>query len=133
MKFILRTLISAGAIALLAFVLSGIHITGGFWYIVLIALVLSLLNTFVRPLLVFFTLPATIISMGLFLLVINAGIVMLADYFMEGLVVDSFWWALLFSILLSIITSVANNILKPTPKVKNYNNNKGEVIIIDNK
>lgn len=133
MKFILRTLISAGAIALLAFVLSGIHINGGFWYIVLVALMLSLLNTFVRPLLIFFTLPATIVSMGLFLLVINAGIVMLADFFMEGLVVDSFWWALLFSILLSIITSVANNLLKPQSRVTSFNDKRGEVIIIDNK
>ncbi|MCB9225909.1 MAG: phage holin family protein [Chitinophagales bacterium] len=133
MKFILRTLISAGVIALLAFVLSGIHINGGFLYIILIALVLSLLNTFVRPLLVFFTLPATIVSMGLFLLVINAGIIMIADYFMEGLVVDSFWWALLFSILMSIITSVVNNLIKPKPKAIDYNSDKGKVIIIDNK
>ena len=86
-----------------------------------------------RPLLVFFTLPATIVSMGLFLLVINAGIIMIADYFMEGLVVDSFWWALLFSILMSIITSVVNNLIKPKPKAIDYNSDKGKVIIIDNK
>ena len=111
MKFLLKTLIAAGSIALLAFLLEGIHIEGSFFYAIIIALVLSLLNAIVRPVLVFLTLPATIISLGLFLLIINAAIVLIADKFLNGFTVDSFWWALLFSVLLSMINSVANKAL----------------------
>lgn len=128
----MKTLISAGSIALLAFLLDGIIVEGNFFYIILIAIVLSLLNSIVRPILIFLTLPATIVSMGLFLLVINAAIVMLAGYFMDGFTVTSFWWALLFSILLSVINSVMSNVLKPNKSINtNPNSDRGKVIIID--
>jgi len=98
----------------------------------LIALVLSLLNTLVRPILVFLTLPATIVSLGLFLLVINAAIVLIADKFMDGFSTDGFLWALIFSILLSIINSVVNKAFVDKDK-KNKVINKGDskVIIIE--
>ena len=132
MKFIIKTVASALAIMLLAFLLPGIHIEDTFLYAVLIALVLSLLNTIVRPILVFLTLPATLISLGLFLLVINAAIVLIADKFMDGFNTDGFWWAMLFSILLSIINSVvAKAFIEPTPKNKVINTDNGKVIIIE--
>ena len=106
MKFIIKIVASALAIMFLAFLLPGIHVEKTFFYAILLALVLSLLNSVVRPVLVFLTLPATIISMGLFLLVINAAIVLIADRFMDGFNTDGFWWAMLFSILLSIIKSL---------------------------
>lgn len=129
MNFIIKTLISAGAIAFLAFLLPGIHVDGNFFYVVLIALMLSLLNTFLRPILVFLTLPATIISLGLFLLVINAAIVMLTGKFMDGFTVDNFGWAFLFSVLLSIIVSVINNLFSGK-KPNNFKNNGNKKVII---
>lgn len=116
----------------LAFLLPGIHVEGSFFYAVLLAMVLSLLNSIVRPILVFLTLPATIISLGLFLLVINAAIVLIADRFMDGFRTDSFWWAMLFSILLSIINSVvAKAFIEQTSKNKVINTDTGKVIIIE--
>jgi putative membrane protein len=70
------------------------------------------LNAIVKPLLVILTLPITIITLGLFLLVINAAIILLGDYFLEGFKVDGFWWALLFSILLSVVSSILYSIGK---------------------
>ena len=132
MKFIIKTAASALAIMFLAFLLPGFHVEGNVFYAVLLALVLSLLNTLVRPILVFLTLPATIFSMGLFLLVINAAIVLIADKFMDGFNTDGFWWAMLFSILLSIINSVASKaFVGPKPKNKVINKDGSKVIIIE--
>jgi putative membrane protein len=132
MKFLVKTAASALAIMFLAFLLPGIHVEGDFFYAVLLALVLGLLNTLVRPILVFLTLPATIISMGSFLLVINAAIVLIADQFMDGFRTDNFWWAMLFSVLLSIINSVVGKaFLNPTPKNQVINKDGNKVIIIE--
>ena len=132
MKFIFKTLASAAAIMLLAYLLPGIHAEGNFFYAILIALVLSVLNTLVRPILVFLTLPATIVSLGLFLLVINAAIVLIADKFMDGFATDNFGWALLFSIFLSIINSVVNKaFINKGPKNRVINNGESKVIIIE--
>jgi len=76
------------------------------WYAaIIVAVVLGLLRVTVKPLLIFFTLPATIVTLGLFLLVINAVIILLADYFVDGFAVSGFWIALLFSLLLSLFQS----------------------------
>ncbi len=132
MKFLFKTMASAAAIMLLAYLLPGVHVEGQFFYAVLIALVLSLLNTIVRPILVFLTLPATIVSLGLFLLVINAAIVLIADKFMDGFSTDNFGWALLFSILLSIINSVVNKaFIQKDTKNKVINKGNSKVIIIE--
>jgi putative membrane protein len=132
MKFISKTLASAAAIMFLAYLLPGIHAGEDFFYAILIALMLSVLNTLVRPVLVFLTLPATLVSMGLFLLVINAAIVLIADKFMDGFTTDSFAWALVFSILLSIINSVVNKaFINPKPKNKLIDNGESKVIIIE--
>lgn len=132
MNFIIKTVISAAAILLLSFLLPGVQVDGQIMYAILIALVLSFLNSLVRPILIFLTLPATIVSLGMFLLVINAVIILIADKFLNGFSVDGFWWALLFSILLSIINSVSNKVLmerNPKNVVRNQNGNK--VIIIE--
>jgi len=60
---------------------------------------------FVRPILILVTLPVTFITLGLFLFVVNTLVIMLASKFVDGFSIDNFWWALLFSIILSIITS----------------------------
>ena len=111
MKFILRLLLSALAVVLLSNILPGVHVAT-FGIAVIVALVLSLLNFLVKPLLIILTLPVTIISFGLFLLVINALIILMASGLVSGFTVDGFWWALLFSLLLSLVQSILFAFLK---------------------
>lgn len=109
MKFILQILISAMAIIVAQWILPGVTVEN-LLTSVLLALVLSFLNALVKPILVFLTLPATVVTLGLFLLVINAVIVLLADWVVPGFHVDGFWWAMIFSIILSLVTSVFNGL-----------------------
>lgn len=112
MKTILRILLTAIAVIVLASFLPGVEIQG-YTSAILVALVLGILRVTVKPLLVFFTLPATIVTLGLFLLVINAVIILLADYLIgASFEVSGFWTALLFSILLSIFQSILYSFLK---------------------
>jgi putative membrane protein len=76
------------------------------------ALVLSVANVVVKPVLIVFTIPITVVTLGLFLLVINALMVLLVDYFVDGFTVDGFWWALAFSLIMSVFNSIINDILK---------------------
>jgi putative membrane protein len=104
MNILLRIVISAVVAFALSYILSGVHIQS-FVTALILAVVLGLLNIFVKPLLIILTLPITIFTFGLFLFVINALIILLAAKFVNGFRVDGFWWALLFSLLLSILTS----------------------------
>ena len=104
MNVLLRIIISAVVAFALSYILSGVHIQS-FVTALILAVVLGLLNIFVKPLLIILTLPITIFTFGLFLFVINALIILLAAKFVTGFRVDGFWWALLFSLLLSILTS----------------------------
>lgn len=104
MGFLLRILIVAAVSFGLAHILGGLHVDD-FWTALMFAVVLALLNMFVRPLLILFTLPVTLVTLGLFLFVINTLVVLLASKLVNGFRIDNFWWALLFSIILSIITS----------------------------
>lgn len=106
MNFIIKLVLNAIAAVLTAYLLSGVHLTD-FWYALLLAALLSLLNASVKPILVFLTIPATIFSLGLFLLVINAIIIEIAAWILRpGFNVKNFWWALLFSIVLSVINGI---------------------------
>lgn len=104
MNILLRIIISAVVAFGLSYVLAGVHIDS-FVTAFILAIALSLLNIFVKPLLIILTLPITIFTLGLFLFVINALIILLAAKFIAGFRVDGFWWALLFSLLLSVLTS----------------------------
>ena len=104
MNIVLRIIISAIVAFALSYILSGVHIQS-FVTALILAIVLGLLNLFVKPILIILTLPITIFTFGLFLFVINALIILLAAKFVSGFSVDGFWWALLFSLLLSILTS----------------------------
>jgi putative membrane protein len=105
MKIIMNIIFTSIVAFGLSYVLSGVRIDS-FWAAIVLAIVLAILNAIVKPLLIFFTLPLTIVTLGLFLFVINALIILLADNLIEGFHVDGFWWALLFSLLLSIVTAV---------------------------
>lgn len=108
MNLIIRLLVTAVVAYLLTTILPGVNFTG-FAGAIIFAIVLGLLNLIVKPILSLFGLPLTIITLGLFALVINALIILIADYFIDSMVVDGFWWALIFSILLSIVTSLVNS------------------------
>jgi putative membrane protein len=79
----------------------------------LVAVVLALLNAFLKPVLILFTLPVTLLTLGLFLLVINAGMVLLAARIVPGFVVEGFWWAMGFSVLLSLVQGFLQGLDKP--------------------
>lgn len=111
MKFILRLLLSALAVVVLARILPGVDVSS-YGIAILVALVLSVLNFLVKPLLILLTLPVTIITFGLFLLIINAIIILLADGLIDGFTVNGIWWALAFSLLLSLLQSVLFSLLK---------------------
>jgi putative membrane protein len=97
MNMIVRILLSGLAVFIAAYVLPGVHVEH-FGYALLVAGVLALVNILVKPLLVLFTIPLTLLTLGLFLLVINALMILLVDYFITpGFTVDGFWWALVFS------------------------------------
>ena len=106
MNFIIKLFLNAIAVVIVAYILPGVHIQD-FWQALVLAALLSLLNASVKPLLIFLTIPATILSLGLFLLFINALIIEIAAWILHpGFIVDSFWWALGFSILLSIVNGI---------------------------
>jgi putative membrane protein len=100
MRLIITSIVAFG----LSYLLNGI-IIDTFWTAIILSIVLGLLNAIVKPLLILFTLPITIITLGLFLLVINALIIIIADKLLDGFEVRNFWWALLFGLLLSGLTS----------------------------
>jgi len=128
MKLISKILLSSLVVMFLAWLLPGVHVEEGFLYALLVAAVIGLLNAIVRPVLIFLTLPATMVTMGLFILVINASIILLADYFLSKFIVDSFWWALLFSFINSFIL---NTFKKDTKINVNSSGKNPKVIIID--
>jgi len=109
MNKFLRFLILSFAVFVFASLLSGITVSG-FLSAVFVVILLSIVNTVVKPVLQILTFPITIITFGLFLLVINAGMIMLVDWFLPGFDVNGFWWALLFSFLISIVNSFLNRL-----------------------
>jgi putative membrane protein len=105
MNFLIRLIISAIAVMLTAWLLPGIHVEG-FITALAVALALAVLNVILKPILIILTIPVTILTFGLFLLVINALIILLTGSIIGGFYVDGFGWALLFSIILTIISSI---------------------------
>lgn len=115
MNLIISLLVTAAVAYFLPYVLPGIHFEG-FTTAIVFAIVLGVLNLIVTPILKILGLPLTIITLGLFSLVINALVVLIADYFIDGMSIDGFWWAFIFSIALSLITSLLNSILTSSAK-----------------
>lgn len=105
MKLIIRLLVTAILVVILSYIIKGIQVDG-FLTALTVAIVLGLLNLFVKPILVVLTLPVTIFTLGLFYLVINAAMILLCDHFVDGFKVDTFWTALIFSIFLSLSQSI---------------------------
>lgn len=115
MGFLLKLLVSSLAVFFGAYILDGVYLDG-FPTAILVALLMGFLNAFLRPILVILTIPITLLTFGLFLLVINAAIILLADYALTGFAVDSFFTAVLFSIIVSVITWILEAIANPKSK-----------------
>ena len=107
MKFIAQIIISALAVIIVSMVLPGVTVDNALTAVI-VAAVLAFLNSIVKPVLVILTIPITIFTLGIFLLVINALLILLADKIVDGFHVSGFWVALLFSLLLSLVSSVFN-------------------------
>lgn len=118
MNFLLKLLISAIAVMITAYFLDGVtmgnnqFVTTGSPQVnklitaLLVAIVLAFLNSIVKPILTLLSLPITFFTLGLFLLVINAIIILFADKLVDGFKVDGFWTALWFSLVLSLVSSL---------------------------
>lgn len=110
MKLLARILITAFALVLVTYVVPGISVSGPY-AAVISAIFLGIVNAVVRPILVLLTLPVTILTLGIFVFVINASLFLFVASFVEGFEVAGFWSALLGSVLVSIISGVANKFI----------------------
>lgn len=111
MSGIIRFLLSGLAVLFTAYLLPGVHVEH-YGYALLVALVLSIVNVLIRPVLVVLTIPITFVTFGLFLLVINALMILLVDWLIDSFYVDGFWWALAFSLILSLFNSLFEDLTK---------------------
>lgn len=110
MQLITYLLVNGFAIFLAAQVLAGVHVEN-FWTAIVVAIFLGIINTIIKPILLFLTLPITILTLGLFTFVINALLVLLVTKIVPGFHVDGFWWAMLFSLVIAVISAFLNSLL----------------------
>ncbi len=105
MMFVIQLLLTALAAFLAAKLTPGVNITS-YWTAILLALVLGFLDVFVKPILDFISIPVTVLTLGLFMLVINAVIILLASWIVSSFQVSGFWTAMLYSVIFSIVSWV---------------------------
>ena len=115
MNLLVRLIIATLAVLITDLLLPGVSLgdmgtTNGLITALLVAAVLGLLNSIVRPLLILLTLPVTLVTLGLFILVINAAMVLLADRLIDGFTVNGFWWALAFSVVQWLVQGFLNTL-----------------------
>lgn len=108
-SFLTKLLFNTIAALVASYLLSGVHIDSIVTAVV-VALVLALLNTFIKPLLIILTIPITIVTLGLFLIVINVLIIKWTASLVNGFDVDNWLWALLFSLVISIVSSILESL-----------------------
>lgn len=111
MRLILKLIVNAIAVFAAAYLLPGVKVDG-FTTAIIVAIVLGVLNLIVKPILVLLTIPITILTLGLFLLLINAMIVLLCSSLVSGFEVDGIIYALLFSLVVSIISAIMEGLAK---------------------
>lgn len=102
MKLLLSIILNGVAVWLGAYLFSGVYVEG-FLYAIITGIILALVNVTLKPILKFLTLPITILTLGLFLLVINGLMVLLVDWILNGFDVENFLWAVIFSIYIWVI------------------------------
>jgi len=104
MQLIIQLILSTIAVLVVGYIIPGVTVSG--WIAALsVAVVLGVLNTFLRPVLLFLTFPVTVLTLGLFALVINTCIILLAAYIVPGFHIQSFWSALLFGVFFFVVNA----------------------------
>jgi putative membrane protein len=109
MRIIIHWFLRAFAIMITAYLLPGVALKS-FFVALVVAVVLGLFNTILKPILIVLTLPINILTLGLFTLAINAGLIILTSNVVSGFRVENFWWALLFSLILSLVNAILHNL-----------------------
>ncbi len=114
---IIKLLTSAVSLALATYFIPGVSITGGFTSaglinLLVVVFVLTLINIFIKPIITILSFPITLLTLGLFTFVVNALMIMLTDFFVDGFMVSSFFSAVLFSLILSLINIVFSRFTK---------------------
>lgn len=109
MKWLFSLLLQAIAVFVTAYILPGVEVTS-FTTAVVVAIVLGVLNTLLKPILVILTLPITILTLGLFYFILNAVVILIASALVPGFVVDGLLTAIFFSIVLSIVGGVLHKL-----------------------
>jgi putative membrane protein len=104
MKTLAKWILNAFAVIITAYILPGVHVNG-FITALAVAVILGIVNLVLKPILLLLTLPITIITLGIFTLFINAFLVQLTSLLVPGFTVDGIWWAILFSLILSVVNS----------------------------
>jgi putative membrane protein len=118
MRFLARLVLNGVAIVIAAYVLPGLHVSGPFAALVAGA-ILGFVNAIVRPVLFFLTLPLTLITLGLFIFVLNALCLGLTAALVPGFDIDGFWWALLGALLVSVVSWILNGIFVSAGEQRN--------------
>lgn len=111
MRLLAYLLVNGIAIFVAGYILPGIHIDT-IWTALLVAIVLGVVNMFIKPILLLLTLPITVLTLGLFVLILNGLMVLLVDYFVPGFTVDNIWWAIAFSLVVSLVSWFLNSLAK---------------------
>jgi putative membrane protein len=109
MRLLGYLLINGLAVFIAGYLLPGINIDS-IWTALLVAIVLGVINMFIRPILVLLTLPITVLTLGLFILILNGLLVILVSNIVPGFTVDNIWWAMLFSLVLSLVSYFLNSL-----------------------
>lgn len=110
MNLLIKILVNGLAVFATAYILPGVHVEN-FVTAIIVGIVLGIINAFVKPLLVILTLPITIVTLGLFYFVLNALLILVVSQIVPGFTVASFWWALLFSLVISIVSWFLNSLV----------------------
>lgn len=117
MQILIALLLNAAALLATAYIVPGFHVDN-FTTAILAAIVLGIVNTFIKPIIGFITLPLTIITLGLFTFVINAVVLFLVSSIVKGLTIDGWVPAILAAIVLSVVSTILNALFKDLGKLK---------------
>ena len=115
-NFLIRLLVNALALTAAARFIDGIQMSGGFWDVLLVALVFGVLNAILKPILLVFSFPLLLVTLGLFALVVNALMLMLTAAVLDTFDVSGLWSAVLGSLVISLVTIVMGQLLRDGDK-----------------
>lgn len=116
MQILISLILNAVALILTAYIVPGFHVAD-FTTALLAAIVLGLVNTFIKPILSFLTFPLTILTLGLFIFIVNAVVLFIVAAFVKGLTIDGWIPAILAAIVLSVVSTVLNAVFKDLGKI----------------